>query len=163
MHDLFHKELKISSKSWQISSKFGTDECSTKLQSHNHFLVLSNVMVKLMPPGSSWQLLLLRCSLQVLTASYDIAITSWCLQMLLMLPLILHSKQHMLGTPDFATRWPHCGSRGTHLLSQVESGNTGSPGQHHAALCLWGSSQVNSSSCSGALLRGDQNKYTVSV
>jgi len=49
----------------------------------------SNVMVKYVPEVSSWQLLFVRCSMQLLT----------------MLPLVYLSGQNIMGTPDWATRW----------------------------------------------------------
>ena len=57
---------------WLCSQDFASLQCNYHLfmKPHlHHILVPSNVMVKLMPPGSSWQLLFLRCSLQVLTVS----------------------------------------------------------------------------------------------
>lgn len=49
----------------------------------------SNVMVKFVPLISSWQLLFVRCTLQLFA----------------MIPLIWVSGENMFGTPDFATRW----------------------------------------------------------
>jgi len=49
----------------------------------------SNVMVKYVPEVSSWQLLFVRCSMQLVT----------------MLPLVYLSGQNIMGTPDLATRW----------------------------------------------------------
>jgi len=49
----------------------------------------SNVMVKYVPEVSSWQLLFVRCSMQLVT----------------MLPLMFLSGQNIMGTPDLATRW----------------------------------------------------------
>lgn len=49
----------------------------------------SNVMVKFLPRVSSWELLLVRCVLQIIA----------------MTPLIILTKSNILGTPDFATRW----------------------------------------------------------
>ena len=49
----------------------------------------SNVMVKYMPDVNSWQLLFVRCALQIVT----------------MIPIMIASKSCPFGTPDFATRW----------------------------------------------------------
>ena len=46
-------------------------------------------MVKYIPDVNSWQLLFVRCVSQLLS----------------MLPIIICGKHHILGTPDFATRW----------------------------------------------------------
>ena len=53
------------------------------------FSCSSNVMVKYIPDVNSWQLLFVRCVSQLLS----------------MLPIIICGKHHILGTPDFATRW----------------------------------------------------------
>jgi len=49
----------------------------------------SNVMVKYLPDVNSWQLLFVRCALQIVT----------------MIPIMIASKSCPFGTPDFATRW----------------------------------------------------------
>ena len=49
----------------------------------------SNVMVKYIPDVNSWQLLFVRCIAQLLT----------------MVPIMYCGGHHILGTPDFSTRW----------------------------------------------------------
>lgn len=49
----------------------------------------SNVMVKFIPEVNSWQLLFVRC----------------VLQMLVMAPIMIYNRSNPFGTPDFATRW----------------------------------------------------------
>ena len=46
-------------------------------------------MVKYIPDVNSWQLLFVRCSAQLVT----------------MVPIMVTGKHHILGTPDWATRW----------------------------------------------------------
>jgi len=49
----------------------------------------SNVMVKYIPDVNSWQLLFVRCVSQLVT----------------MVPIMVLGQHHILGTPDWATRW----------------------------------------------------------
>ena len=51
--------------------------------------IISNVMVKYIPDVNSWQLLFVRCICQ------NVA----------MVPIIVIGRHHILGTPDFATRY----------------------------------------------------------
>merc|ERR1711884_243562 len=46
-------------------------------------------MVKYLPDVNSWQLLFVRCLLQILA----------------MIPIMISTGSHPFGTPDFATRW----------------------------------------------------------
>jgi len=49
----------------------------------------SNVMVKFIPQVNSWQLLFVRCLMQIVS----------------MVPVMYYYRAHPLGPPDFATRW----------------------------------------------------------
>ena len=53
------------------------------------FFTTSNVMIKYIPGVNSWELLLIRCLVQVVT----------------MIPIIAMRRHNLLGTPDYATRW----------------------------------------------------------
>lgn len=68
----------------------------------------SNVMVKYVPEVSSWQLLFVRCSMQVRIKSGDLRKVEVPLaipQLVTMLPLVYLSGQNIMGTPDLATRY----------------------------------------------------------
>ena len=65
-------------------------------------------MVKYVPEVSSWQLLFVRCSMQVRIKSGDLRKVEVLLaipQLVTMLPLVCLSGQNIMGTPDLATRY----------------------------------------------------------
>ena len=65
-------------------------------------------MVKYVPEVSSWQLLFVRCSMQVRIKSGDlreVEVTLAFPQLVTMLPLVYLSGQNIMGTPDLATRY----------------------------------------------------------
>ena len=65
-------------------------------------------MVKYVPEVSSWQLLFVRCSMQVRIKSGDLRKVEVLLaipQLVTMLPLVYLSGQNIMGTPDLATRY----------------------------------------------------------
>ena len=65
-------------------------------------------MVKYVPEVSSWQLLFVRCSMQVRIKSGDLRKVEVLLaipQLVTMLPLVYLSGQNIFGTPDLATRY----------------------------------------------------------
>ena len=71
----------------------------------------SNVMVKYVPEVSSWQLLFVRCSMQVAvfhdgtSGGLGILTVQICFQLVTMVPLMYLSGQNIMGTPDLATRY----------------------------------------------------------
>ena len=65
-------------------------------------------MVKYVPEVSSWQLLFVRCIMQVRIKSGDLRKVEVLLaipQLVTMLPLVYLSGQNIMGTPDLATRY----------------------------------------------------------
>ena len=141
MRNLLLKAWPSSATSWPSSLPSASLQCRSVLYLMI-FLHSRNLMVKLMPAGSSWQILCLRSFLQVPPSKSKLShlppfpfnpslllnlafhqllrvpMNLGChkskkvslfdllfFQIVLMVPLILHSGQHVLGTADFGTRW----------------------------------------------------------